>query len=213
MAILINVPNKDSNKVKLLGAKWKPQYKKWCVERKADYPKFIQWILRNENYTSIVCDFFYIAEATLKCEYCNSETKVIAFGIENCLEIKDYYSAHDFPYEYIYGDIFFSSFIDPLPNRFKTYLRQKYNYYDEYDFSDVYGTNHCINCGSMQGQPGFLIDIFEKPACIRDQKINLYKVKLNYDLISDVNLYLCDYTDNFNKDEDYNNFFDSGIEI
>lgn len=213
MAVLINVPYADKEKVKTLGAEWKPQYKKWCVECKADYPKFIQWILRNENYTSIVCDYFYISEVTLKCKYCNNETKVIAFGIENCLEIKDYYSVDDFPYEYLYGDIFFSPYIDPLPNWFKTYLSKKYNYYDECGAMGVLGTNHCTSCGKIQGKPGYLIDILDTPACFRNQKTNLYKVKLNYDLISDVELYLCDRIDNDNKNKNYNNFFDSGIVI
>ena len=37
MSLILNVPYKEKDEAKALGAKWNPQLKKWYVEKRMDY--------------------------------------------------------------------------------------------------------------------------------------------------------------------------------
>ena len=42
MALILNVPYSEKDQAKSLGARWNPELKKWYVERRKDYNKFIK---------------------------------------------------------------------------------------------------------------------------------------------------------------------------
>lgn len=47
--LFLDVPYKEKDEAKLLGARWNPEMKKWYVEKRFDYPKFAKWILKGED--------------------------------------------------------------------------------------------------------------------------------------------------------------------
>ena len=45
MALILQVPYEEKDEAKALGAKWNPQLRKWYVESRRDYHKFINGFL------------------------------------------------------------------------------------------------------------------------------------------------------------------------
>lgn len=209
MPLLINVPYADKEIVKLLGAKWKPQYKKWYVERKADYPKFIEWIINDTvRYTKIVCDYFYIVETFANCCYCNNVVKQITFAEEKSLFITNPKTTDGFPIEYS-NDIFLTtSFIKYLPYEALQYLKYNYNFYldNRNSFYDFCYMNHCSKCGNP-------IHNFS----VNSKNLVFNKVRLKYDIYADIDIAQNDVFSYTNLDEysikENSLFVDTGIEF
>ncbi len=192
MALILNVPYSEKDQAKALGAKWNPKLKKWYVERRKDYNKFIKWILDGEEETTIICDELYIVEGIHTCFKCKNKTKVIGFGIKKYFNIYNP-DEYDDTIEFCDDDIRIVSQIDPLPTNLQKYLLEKYNYYK--DFSKTtrsrYFANHCSNCKIIQGE-FFLFGEVDSPFFIESpedaKNLVLYKIPLKNDIILNANI-------------------------
>ncbi len=186
MPLLLDIPYSEKDEAKLLGALWNPDFKKWYVPNKRDYPHFSKWISPDSPVT-VICDFFYIVEGIRTCYKCGKPTTVIGFGVENFYEI-----AHDYECCQYYSDyINICSEISPLPADLLKYLKDKYNYYKSFSKTaqEEYFANHCDNCGAIQGDY-FLFEEEDSPFFVESvasaAKLKLYKIPLKFDLIKDI---------------------------
>lgn len=189
MSLLLDVPYKEKDKAKQLGAKWNVNLKKWYVESKNDYYKFEKWILsdKNEDANVIICDYLYIVEGVKECFKCHKRTKVIGFGIENYFHI--FKEDNEKTYmEYESKEIHIASDLEALPKQFYKYLEEKYNYHMGHS---RYYANHCNHCDALQGN-FFLFDEIDSPFFIysisKAQGIKLYKIKLEYDFVASIDI-------------------------
>lgn len=197
MPLLLDIPYRDKDEAKLLGARWNPNLKKWYAPRKADYVKFYKWLLQDDNTTDIICDNIYIVESQRECFKCHKITKVICLGIDSFLIIINADNKEDFPhiYEKISGIIISPLLCETLPNSLIEYLHDKYKYYFDYSktIDDVYYANHCQHCGTIQGN-NFLFSRYVKDAPFyinekeKAKKLIIYKAKLKYDLIANIDI-------------------------
>lgn len=87
MALILKVPYEEKDEAKVLGAKWNPQLKKWYVEKRKDYHKFIKWILGDKEQVYILCDYFYIVEGLHTCFKCRNLTQVIGYGVKKYFDV------------------------------------------------------------------------------------------------------------------------------
>lgn len=194
--LILNVPYSEKDDAKSLGAKWNPAIKKWYVENKENYYKFIRWIEPYGNM--VIIDELYLIEGTKKCFRCGKDTRVIGFGIdkhlsidklleiENDDEIKEI--LYDKMLEINQDDIHIVGPIDPIPETLMKYIQSKYNYKLRYSKTTHISSicNCCDNCDVLQGD-FFLFDEVDSPFFIHSQedvkKLKIYKIKLEQDLI------------------------------
>ena len=194
--LILNVPYSEKDDAKSSGAKWNPAIKKWYVENKENYYKFIRWIEPYRNM--VIIDELYLIEGTKKCFRCGKDTRVIGFGIdkhlsiaklleiENDDEIKEI--LYDKMLEINQDDIHIVGPIDPIPETLMKYIQSKYNYKLRYSKTTHISSicNCCDNCDVLQGD-FFLFDEVDSPFFIHSQedvkKLKIYKIKLEQDLI------------------------------
>ncbi|WP_297670070.1 DUF5710 domain-containing protein [Thomasclavelia sp.] len=194
--LILNVPYSEKDDAKSSGAKWNPAIKKWYVENKENYYKFIRWIEPYGNM--VIIDELYLIEGTKKCFRCGKDTRVIGFGIdkhlsiaklleiENDDEIKEI--LYDKMLEINQDDIHIVGPIDPIPETLMKYIQSKYNYKLRYSKTTHISSicNCCDNCDVLQGD-FFLFDEVDSPFFIHSQedvkKLKIYKIKLEQDLI------------------------------
>lgn len=184
--LLLNVPYGEKDEAKKLGARWNPDYKKWYVPKKEDYPKFAKWILTQGDI--VACDALYILEGKQRCFKCGKETRVIGFALENFYEFEGDLYDDEIEATYWSDVIRIAGPIDPIPAPLLKYLQGKYNYKDRY--SSTTGESHinncCEHCDVLQGDfflfhetnSPFFIDSPEKV-----KNLQIYKVSLKRDLI------------------------------
>lgn len=194
MSLFLNVSYEDKDKVKALGARWNPELKKWYVENKKNYPKFMKWILGDKEQAYILCDYFYVVEGLHTCFRCHNKTKVIGYGIHHFFDIcdPDIYDT-DEACDYQDDEIHIASHISPLPEKLLEYLKDEYGYYESYSktVNASYLANHCSHCQVIQGDfylfgevdSPFFLDTVE-----RARKLKLYKIPLKYDIIVDMEI-------------------------
>ena len=194
MALLLNIDYSEKNEVKALGARWNPELKKWCVEKRNDYPKFKKYILRESDAATVACDFFYIIEGIHECFKCGKETMVIGFGLENYFQIyKNEVNNDRDGFDYCSGIINIASGLKPLTPELLVYLKERYNYYLGYSKTTQsnYYSNHCKHCNVLQGDfylfqevdSPFFIDSIEKA-----MQLTLNKIHIKTDLILEADI-------------------------
>ena len=190
--LYINVPFSEKDEAKKLGAWWDSNKKSWFVKRRRDYPLFYKWILGNNEERFILCDHFYIVEGKRRCYRCHKETEVIGFAIEKFCIIYDPNEYKDL-YSWWGEEIHMASYIKPISQKLLNYLDINYGYHIGYSktVNDSYLANHCKHCSALQGDY-FLFSEPDSPFCIdtiEDAKnIKLYKVKLDNDIVADVDM-------------------------
>ena len=155
-SIILEVPYKDKDQAKTLGAKWNPELKKWYITDKQDSTLFANWIKKPLTELKIIdnvkASAYYVAENKIYCYRCKHQAKV--FGILICS-----------PYQYCDTDDL---------NDFETYNTDAFIYYihqistetlqeikkfatNSYymDFSQIinrrYLMNHCEHCDAPFG--------------------------------------------------------------
>ncbi len=189
MALYLNVPYEEKDEAKKLGAKWNPQLKKWYVEKRKDYRKFIKWILGDKEQVYILCDCFYIVEGIHTCFKCKNPTRVIGYGIKKYFDVcnpEDYGEEEAWNFED--DEIHIASNIHPLPAQLLNYLKEQYGYYESYSktVNDSYLANHCSSCKVIQGN-FYLFGEVDSPFWIDSEnqakKLKLYRVPLKNDVI------------------------------
>lgn len=187
--LLLNVPYSEKDEAKALGAKWNPTLKKWYVEHKKDYYKFLKWTLGDEECATIVCDHFYIVEGIRECFRCKKPTKVIGFGIENMFELSnpEVYDNVNNPCQYLSNEIHIINYLEVFTPDFLMFLSERFGYYS--DYSKISGRdyyNHCSHCGVLQGN-FYLFEEVDSPFFIHSEtdakNLTLYKIELKNDFI------------------------------
>lgn len=201
--LILDVPYSEKDDAKYLGARWNPTIKKWYVENKEDYYKFVRWIEPYGNM--VVIDELYIIEGTKKCFKCGKDTRVIGFGIDKHLSIDGWLEP-----EYEYNDkeieerlkymlleinqydIHIVGPINPIPKPLMEYIQNKYNYKLRYSKTTHKNnlSNCCDNCDILQGD-FFLFNEVDSPFFIYSKEdvknLKIYKIKLTHDLIVNAN--------------------------
>lgn len=195
--LYLEVPFKEKDAAKRLGARWDPNMKKWYVEKRFDYPKFAKWILKDEVETTIICDHVYVVEGQRKCYKCGETTPVITFGIEKFCRIwnQEEFGTSDY-FEWNDGEVRITPDIpdiDDMIDYFYSYLYTYYNYHLGYSRTAgaSYMANHCLCCDSLQGDyyinqevdSPFFVDSPEKA-----RKLTLRRIELPYDKVMDIGI-------------------------
>ncbi|SHL38183.1 hypothetical protein SAMN02745136_04763 [Anaerocolumna jejuensis DSM 15929] len=193
--IYLDVPFQEKDEAKQLGAWWDAERKKWYVRNQKDYPKFLKWILKDEEEVYILCDHFYIVVGTRKCYKCGKDTEVVAFGVEKyCTLIDETVFANvDQNFEWSDNEIHIASMISPISEEILSFLCDKYGFHMGYSHAvqDSYMANHCSHCKALQGQ-FFLYEEVDSPFFIdsreKAQALKLYKVKLEHDIVTEADI-------------------------
>ena len=191
--LLLNVPYKEKDEAKKLGAKWNPDIKKWYVQDRKEYFRFYKWITTQGRI--VACNNIYVLEGKQKCFKCGRETKVIGFGLE------DYYdfSAYDIEdgltkrVEYYNDVIRIVGPIEPIPETILKYLQKNYNYKMRYSktTNESHINNCCDNCDVLQGD-FFLFSEVDSPFWIdsveKVKNLKIYRIPLKNDIILDASI-------------------------
>lgn len=163
--------------------------KKWYVENKEDYYKFMKWIPEEADIVAI--ENLYLFEGIHRCFRCGKETRVIGFGIDkyiNVCFIEDLEEDRDYINDGLNNeDIHIVGPIYPIPEKILEYLTDKYNYKMRYSKTtgDSAMRNCCDHCDVLQGD-FFLFDEVDSPFFIdNDEKLKrlkIFRIKLKHDL-------------------------------
>jgi hypothetical protein len=181
--LILDIPYNEKDEAKRIGAKWDPNIKKWYVNDKEDYHKFVKWIEPIGNI--VIIDALYLIEGIQKCFRCQKETRVIGFGIDKHLSIC---SLEDYKQDINQEEIHIVGPIYPIPDKLLQYLQGKYNY--KMRFSKTTGktniSNCCDYCDVLQGD-FFLYNEVDSPFFIYSEEdvkeLKIYKIGLSKDLI------------------------------
>lgn len=158
--LYLNVPYKDKDEAKALGAKWNARVKKWYTDTDPEeYAKFSKWILRDTEEAVIAREYIYIIEGKQNCWKCGRPTTVIGLGVGEFVHI---YGEEDDPQFEVVED-----YADPgeelhlawveeeehIPPKLLKYIKE--NYSVKTGYSKTIGgkcfANHCDCCGALQG--------------------------------------------------------------
>ena len=193
--LYLDVPFHEKDEAKKLGAWWDVERKKWYVKNQKDYPKFIKWILKDEEEVCVLCDHFYIVIGGRQCYRCGKRTKVIAFGVEKYCTLIDetVFDNVESNYEWSDNEIHIASMISPISKELLDFLSVNFGFRMGYSHTvqDSYMANHCSHCKALQGHfflhgevdSPFFIDSREKA-----QDLKLYKVKLDSDMVVEADI-------------------------
>ena len=180
--LILNVPYKEKDEAKALGAKWNPNIKKWYVQNRQDYVKFYKWIMPQGSI--IVCNNLYVIEGRQRCFKCGKETRVIGFGIEDFYDFSDY----DIEDSLLDEVEYWSGVI-----RILTYLQKNYNYKMRYSktTNESHINNCCDNCDVLQGD-FYLFSEVDSPFWIDSEEkvrgLKIYRIPLKHDIAVDANV-------------------------
>lgn len=191
MALLLNVPYKDKENAKSLGAKWNKELKKWYIEDRNQYLKLREWF-NNKDAEFIIFNKLYLATSDRECFKCKNINKVVALAIRDYVIFDESDEDDDYDYDYEIiddGDINFISYIESIPLKLATYLKNKYCFYRDYSkfIQSYYFANHCRKCGVIQGDNYLQFEPSEPFFICSEEcaeKITLYEIKLKNDLDS-----------------------------
>ncbi|WP_267524228.1 DUF5710 domain-containing protein [Campylobacter sp. MG1] len=193
--LLLDVNYNEKDEAKKLGARWNPELKKWYVNDRKDYHKFIKFI----NGNIIIIDNLYLIEGKQNCFKCGKETRVIGFGIDKYINIDDDYI--NFSND---DDIHIVGAIEPIPEKLIKYIQEKYNY--KMRFSKTTQTsnmsNCCDNCDILQGN-FFLFNEVDSPFFITSiddvKRLKIYKITLDNDITINADYSYANYDFMFKK--------------
>lgn len=141
---ILNVPFKEKDRAKSLGAKWSPELKRWYIPNGADVVLFKEWTLRESTTILSVPVNICLAQSLRNCWKCEKESPVVAVAAEReVLPVID--EEHPF---------FLFHYIEKLPLDIVNYLQA---YFPKYrlDYSKTtesrYYMNHCNYCDALFG--------------------------------------------------------------
>ena len=191
--LILNVPYHEKDEAKSLGARWNPKIKKWYVQNKNDYYKFVRWIEPYGNM--VIIDELYLIEGIKKCFRCKKETRVIGFGIDKHLSVNEMHAVQennedieDMLETLNQDDIHIVGPIAPIPKNLMEYIQNNYNYKMRYSKTTKTSniSNCCDHCDVLQGD-FFLFSEDDSPFFVHTpeevKKLKIYKIELENDLI------------------------------
>lgn len=181
--LFLNVPYEQKDRAKNLGAQWNPTRKKWFVNDRSEYAKFIEWI----NGFIVVKDSFFIVEGKRLCWKCRRETKVYAVGIrsEDIIDLKRPNNSVQKDTGY---DLHIWSIDEDIPKEIKSDLSKKYGCKNKYSYTErrTYFANTCSHCDSLQGDFFLHVEQDGPFGYLNDSELKLYR----YSLKEEVGLWL-----------------------
>lgn len=216
MRLYLNVPYKEKDEAKSLGAKWNAKVKRWYIDKEpAEYIKFSKWILRDTDDAMIATEYIYVIEGKQSCWKCGRSTKVIGLGIGEFIHI--FGDIEEPQYEFVedYEDtgeelhLAWATSEDDIPPKLLKYLKE--NYSVKTGYSKTIGgkcfANHCDCCGALQGN-WFLFDEPDSPlsSCVggdelmeRMGKLKIKGIPIDDNLQLDWNVGFCSNDDAYFK--------------
>lgn len=191
--LFLEVDYDIKDKVKRLGARWNPEIKKWYVEKKEDYKRFAQYILKNFEDAIVVKDYIYLVISKQQCWKCKKETEVIALCIPQRIEFRNLplYRWEDGEFdieseEYNYKKFEFSEdkfdiedtfsyeiiSLGNISEKILDLIKERYNYKLKYSHTTKRKeyANCCQHCDSLQGNY-FLFDEVDSPFNIMNREM------------------------------------------
>lgn len=208
MRLYLDVPYREKEEAKSLGAKWNARIKKWYIDTEPEeYIKFSKWILKNTDDAVIATEYIFVIEGKQNCWKCGRLTKVIGLGVSEFVHV---YGEVDEPqYELVEnyedpGEELHLAWVekdDDIPPKLLKYLNE--NYSVKTGYSKTIGgkcfANHCDCCGALQGN-WFLFDEPDSPlsSCVggdelveRMSKLKIKGIPIEDDLQLDWNVGFC----------------------
>lgn len=202
--IYLNVPYKEKDEAKILGAKWDSSKKRWFYKGEmSNIIKFGKWLLPEDTYSkSFVFDCLYLVFAKRTCFRCKKETLVVGLVASEGVMISDEdtepreFFATEFNYPNM-GRI--SGFSKSLPQQLLNLVKQ-YGVYENY--SKIAGKtlcNHCSHCNILQGN-NHVFDESDTPFSpiittedeliekVKSMKLLPIKFKFDYGMYLDIDL-------------------------
>lgn len=208
MRLYLNVPYKEKDEAKSLGARWNAKVKRWYIDKEpTKYTEFSKWILRDTDDAVIATEYIYVIEGMQRCWKCGRSTKVIGLGIGEFIHI--FGDVDDPQYEFAEdcadtGEELHLAWVaseDDIPPKLLKYLKE--NYSVKTGYSKTIGgkcfANHCDYCGVLQGN-WFLFDEPDSPlsSCVggdelieRMSKLKIKGIPIEDDLQLDWNVGFC----------------------
>lgn len=177
MPLLLNVPYKEKDEAKVLGAKWCQELKTWYVPDRANYARFAKWL----EGEVVVCNHIYIVEGTHICESCGKQTKVVGLGFDCFL------NPHDVGTYVEGGDVQIDKICSSLPRTLAKQLIVRYNLKQFYSRSKRKYSylNYCEHCGEIQSNYSLFEEV-DSPFFVDGEdtakKLVLHKIQLPYDV-------------------------------
>lgn len=163
--LYLNVPYKEKDEAKNLGAKWDNSKKKWYISSSnSDIKQFSRW-LPSESY-NFISDFFYLAQTERKCYKCNTLITVNAIVLpEGCKSIEEDFDDNDkqdIQREFVPQD--YHSILAYIKNISPEALIEINKYANNYtlNYSATVNTTYymsiCTNCNAHQGDNFTIIE-------------------------------------------------------
>ena len=184
---ILNVDYKDKDAVKIKGARWDSNIKKWYIPKYNIYHNFIEEIKKTYELSGpkIITNKIYLLVGKQKCWKCKKETLVIAMAYNDSYYFNKEKNIYEFENEWV---IFSNAARMILTDDFFNYLQEKYNFKIGYSKAagGNYYANHCQHCNSLQGDH-FLFMETESPFHFRNsddiKAINVICYPIKYDTI------------------------------
>ena len=154
--LYLEIPYKDNPEVKLLGAKFDGNLKKWYFEGNvSDFIKFSKWILRDTPEVFIASDYIYILEKEQQCPKCHKNSIVISLGIGDHIYIFKDNSGNIIPKSNYYTDdtdlihLAWTNNEENIPPKILNYLKTNYHVKIMHFSNDTdCFSNYCEHCGT-----------------------------------------------------------------
>lgn len=144
--IKLNTVYKDKDDVKSKGALWNSELKVWQVSKRSDYSKFIDYLNVTSNHL-IICNNIYLIEGFQRCFVCQKSTKIILFGFDDYMYLKDGKLIRS------RNQLKLIAHLNPMPKTLLRYAQKQSNFRKTYSKA-IKGNklgNKCMVCGTLQG--------------------------------------------------------------
>src|SRR5690606_5184753 len=123
--LYLNVPYKEKDEAKVLGARWDPERKEWYTSNTNNYHFFRKWYY-NPSADAVLYDYIYILMANRTCFRCKKQTQVIALASNDTTLIYENNIKH------YNNDIQLFRCIGYLSEILSSFLKDKFNFYYSY---------------------------------------------------------------------------------
>lgn len=137
---MLNVPYKEKDIAKLLGAKFDWEVKTWYCDDISNIEQFSKWL----NEANIICENLYVLKMQRECSFCGKRSEVLLLATDRSYSPLDNY--------HLNTDLQILTYVEWMPRQLMNML-ETMNYYPSYsrtmDYS--YFMNHCTNCKKTHG--------------------------------------------------------------
>lgn len=161
MRIHLNVPYRDKERAKSLGAVWDAKEKKWGVPQDRSIADFDEWLPHYQTLGfNVYSSLFWIAQGVQNCWKCKKETFVFSFLLPPNFLYFDFGEEWQpeeekewmwLPAEFS-GFVFDITWIDEHAlKEISRFSKNRYKVGYSKTADSKYYMNHCLECGAKQG--------------------------------------------------------------